>query len=74
MLNLPSNGQIKFTREEFTVDIFSDSYQEQMIRLVIQRHFETERANFDRPCKIKTLALFFIDNIDSYRGDSNGNK
>ena len=69
-----SNGQIKFTGEEFTVDIFSDSYQEQMIRLAIQRHFETERANFDRPCKIKTLALFFIDNIDSYRGDSNGNK
>lgn len=69
-----SNGQEKFTGEEFTVDIFSDSYQEQMIRLAIQRHFETERANFDRPCKIKTLALFFIDNIDSYRGDSNGDK
>ena len=69
-----SNGQEKFTGEEFTVDIFSDSYQEQMIRLAIQRHFETERVNFDRPCKIKTLALFFIDNIDSYRGDSNGDK
>ena len=69
-----SNGQQKFTGEEFTVDIFSDSYQEQMLRLAIQRHFETERANFDRPCKIKTLALFFIDNIDSYRGDSNGDK
>lgn len=69
-----SNGQEKRVGEEFTVDIFSDSYQEQMIRLAIQRHFETERANFNRPCKIKTLALFFIDNIDSYRGDSNGDK
>lgn len=69
-----SNSQIKFTGEEFTVDIFSDSYQEQMIRLAIQRHFETERANFDRTCKIKTLALFFIDYIDSYRGDTNGDK
>lgn len=69
-----SNGQEKRVGEEFTVDIFSDSYQEQMIRLAIQRHFETERTNFNRPCKIKTLALFFIDNIDSYRGDSNGNK
>lgn len=67
-----SNGQVKRTGEEFTVDIFSDSYQEQMIRLAIQRHFESERANFDRPCKIKTLALFFIDNIDSYRGDEHG--
>jgi type III restriction enzyme len=69
-----SNGQEKRVGEEFTVDIFSDSYQEQMIRLAIQRHFETERANFNRPSKIKTLALFFIDNIDSYRGDSNGDK
>jgi type III restriction enzyme len=69
-----SNGQEKFAGEEFTVDIYSDSYQEQMIRLAIQRHFETERANFDRPCKIKTLALFFIDNIDSYRGDANGDR
>ncbi len=67
-----SNGQEKRVGEEFTVDIFSNSYQEQMVRLAIQRHFETERANFDRPCKIKTLALFFIDNIDSYRGDENG--
>jgi type III restriction enzyme len=69
-----SNGQEKRVGEEFTVDIFSDSYQEQMIRLAIQRHFETERANFNRPCKIKTLALFFIDNIESYRGDINGEK
>ena len=69
-----SNGQEKRVGEEFTVDIFSDSYQEQMIRLAIQRHFETERANFNRPCKIKTLALFFIDNIESYRGDINGDK
>ncbi len=69
-----SNGQEKRVGEEFTVDIYSDSYQEQMIRLAIQRHFETERANFDRLCKIKTLALFFIDNIDSYRGDNNGDK
>lgn len=67
-----SNGQIKQTGEEFTVDIYSESYQEQMIRLAIQRHFETERENFDRQIKIKTLALFFIDNIDSYRGDQAG--
>ena len=39
-----------------------------MLRLALQRHFETERKNFDRSIKIKTLALFFIDYIDSYRG------
>lgn len=66
-----SNGQIKRTGEEFFVDIYADSYQEQMMRLAIQRHFETEKENFDRSSRIKTLALFFIDNIESYRGDSN---
>ncbi|MCD8178507.1 MAG: DEAD/DEAH box helicase family protein [Tannerellaceae bacterium] len=54
-----SNGLVKYKGEEFTVDIYSESYQEQMIRLAIQRHFETERENFNRNCKIKTLALFF---------------
>lgn len=63
-----SNGQVKETGEEFEVDIYSESYQEQMMRLAIQRHFETERANFERGIKIKTLALFFIDNIESFRG------
>ncbi|MBR4838012.1 MAG: type III restriction-modification system endonuclease [Bacteroidales bacterium] len=67
-----SNGQEKRTGEEFTVDIYSESYQEQMIRLAIHRHFETERKNFERQIKIKTLALFFIDNIESYRGDDEG--
>ena len=44
-----------------------NSYQEQMIRLAIERHFETERQNFSgRKFKIKTLALFFIDDISSY--------
>ena len=40
-----------------------------MIRLALKRHFETERENFngDDPIKIKTLALFFIDDVYSYR-------
>jgi type III restriction enzyme len=62
-----SNGQVKFTGEEFSTDIYSTSYQESMIRLALDRHFETERINFTRNNKIKTLALFFIDDIYSYR-------
>ncbi len=62
-----SNGQIKSTGEEFSTDIYSSSYQESMIRLALERHFETERNNFTRNNKIKTLALFFIDDIQSYR-------
>lgn len=62
-----SNGQVKSTGEEFSTDIYSSSYQESMIRLALERHFETERTNFSRNNKIKTLALFFIDDIYSYR-------
>lgn len=67
-----SNGQEKRKGEEFTVDVFSQSYQEHMIRLALLRHFETERENFNRTNKIKTLTLFFIDNIESYRGGEGG--
>lgn len=62
-----SNGQIKSAGEEFSTDIYSSSYQESMLRLALERHFETERLNFIRNNKIKTLALFFIDDIYSYR-------
>lgn len=64
-----SNGQKKNEREEFSTDIYSSSYSEQMIRLALERHFEVEKANFNRKFKIKTLALFFIDDINSYRKD-----
>lgn len=68
-----SNGIKKNTGEELDVDIYMTSYQEQMLRLALQRHFETEKQNFcDRKYKIKTLALFFIDDITSYREDNDG--
>lgn len=62
-----SNNQLKYVGEEFSTDIYSSSYQEQMIKLALDRHFETEKVNFNRRFKIKTLALFFIDDIYSYR-------
>lgn len=63
-----SNGIQKSSGEELDVDIYMTSYQEQMIRLALERHFETEKANFcGRNFKVKTLALFFIDDISSYR-------
>jgi len=68
-----SNSQEKKIGEEFSVDAYSESYQEQMLRLALKRHFETERENFERPIRIKTLSLFFIDSIQSFRGDGNGN-
>lgn len=68
-----SNGVIKTSGEEMDVDVYMSSYQEQMMRLALERHFETERENFcNRTFKIKTLALFFIDDISSYRPNSEG--
>ena len=70
-----SNGQIKTKGEELDVDVYMSSYQEQMLRLALQRHFETEKENFcNRRFKIKTLALFFIDDIASYRANKEGKK
>ena len=70
-----SNGLVKIVGEEMDVDIYMQSYQEQMLRLALERHFKTERENFsDRTFKIKTLALFFIDDITSYREDADGKK
>jgi len=69
-----SNGQIKYKGEEFSTDLYSTSYQKQMLRLALERHFETEKENFNRKIKIKTLALFFIDDIYSYRNDTSSDK
>ena len=69
-----SNGQEKLKGEEFFPDQFAVSYQEGMIELALMRHFETERENFCREgLPIKTLALFFIDSIESFRGPEGKN-
>lgn len=68
-----SNGIEKSTGEEMDVEIYMTSYQEQMMRLALERHFDTEKENFcARTFKIKTLALFFIDDIASYRPNEEG--
>jgi len=49
----------------------TNSYQEMIIRDAIDKHFEAEVYNFmrenDHQAKVKTLSLFFIDSIASYR-------
>ena len=64
---LLSNGQELPVGSEIYTDIFSTSYQRVMIQNALDSHFKIEKENFKRKDKIKTLALFFIDNIDSYR-------
>lgn len=68
-----SNGKEFHVGERFSPSIYAESYQVEMIRLAIRRHFEAERQNFERPNRMKTLALFFIDDIRSYRGQNQEN-
>ncbi|WP_348225937.1 hypothetical protein, partial [Salmonella enterica] len=56
---------------------FGASYQELTIQDAIDKHFDTEQANFLRPNepennapRITTLSLFFIASIKSYRDDA----
>ncbi len=62
-----SNGLCLNVGASLTPDMYATPYQEAMMRCAIQRHLETEEANFNREDKIKTLALFFIDDISAYR-------
>jgi len=65
-----SNGRELLTGMDISVDAYSDSYQRLMIKTALMRHFETERDNFYLPRKVKTIALFFIGNIESFRGEN----
>lgn len=64
-----SNGQILAARDTIAARVYSDTYQGVMMKRAIDNHFETEWENFQRITKVKTLTLFFIDSITSYRGE-----
>lgn len=62
---LLSNGVEVFKGTELSPESYSISYQDMMIETALERHFEIEKDNFAKG--IKSLALFFIDDISSYR-------
>ncbi len=64
-----SNGQILVEGDQIYAGIYGSTYQELMMKQAIKNHIEQERENFFRKRKIKTLSLFFIDSIYSYRGE-----
>src|SRR5699024_2145889 len=64
-----SNSQMLATGDILSAKVYSDTYQALMMRQALDNHFETEWENFRRSSKVKTLTLFFIDSIASYRGD-----
>lgn len=65
-----SNGMVLHKSESLYPEVFSDSFQTVMLNLALERHFEKEYDNFcGGLTKIKTLSLFFIDSIESFRND-----
>lgn len=64
-----SNGQILARGDMISSGAYSDTYQVLMLQRALVNHFDAEWENFRRARKVKTLSLFFIDSIDSYRGE-----
>ncbi len=64
-----SNGMDLHTSDSIYPQVFSDTFQKMMLSLALDRHFEKERENFRQLNRIKTLSLFFIDSIESFRND-----
>ena len=68
-----SNSLELFKGMKLYPETFGVSYQEIMISQALDQHFKKERENWVRenagenPAKIKTISLFFIDSISSYR-------
>ncbi len=67
-----SNGMELHVSESIYPKVFAETYQKTMLALALDRHFEKERENFNRLSKIKTLSLFFIDSINSFRDEDGG--
>lgn len=68
-----SNDQTLSRGMILTPQVYSSSYQELVVVQAIDKHFARERENWFRDdmdegaLRVKTLSLFFIDSIASYR-------
>lgn len=67
-----SNGKVLANSDIIYGGIYTETYQELMLKQSIINHLETERENFLRGNKIKTLSLYFIDSVNSYRATEGG--
>lgn len=66
---LLSNGLTLESDMQLVSDVFLQSYQEILLKQAIETHFRKEKENWAE--NIKTLSLFFIDDIKSYRNKEN---
>ena len=71
-----SNGLALSKDMKLIPGTFAKNYQDEIISQALDCHFKAEEENFLRPNsddnvpKIKTLSLFFIDSISSFRGEN----
>ena len=72
-----SNGLALSKDMKLIPGTFAENYQDEIISQALDCHFKAEEENFlrlnsgDNAPKIKTLSLFFIDSISSFRGENN---
>lgn len=62
-----SNDKVVYKSDIVYGGAYSETYQELMLEQSIINHLEIEKENFLRTNKIKTLSLYFIDSVESYR-------
>ncbi len=67
-----SNGITKSQGEEMDVEIYMSSYQEESFALHCNDILKQKKRTSAPEPSIKTLALFFIDDISSYRASEDG--
>ena len=71
-----SNGLALSKDMKLIPGTFAKNYQDEIIAQALDCHFKAEEKNFlrpnsgENPPKIKTLSLFFIDSISSFRGEN----
>lgn len=66
---LLSNGLELKSNQKISPYSYSSTIQDKMIAKAVKRHFEIEKSLLSRDVKIKPLTLFFIDDIEGYRGN-----
>lgn len=69
-----SNGLMLAKNEVISPYSFSHSLQTDMLEKAVEEHLKLEQQLLTREPKIKPLTLFFIDDIESYRGSTSNEK
>lgn len=65
-----SNGLEMKKGDKINPFSYAQTVQELMLQKAVKNHFKLEKELLTRETRIKPLSLFFIDNIEEYRGEN----